>query len=150
MVYGHAPSNEVRGSEQTYGATKLAEHYLSGLERAQEWPNGAPSRLAVGRTSFYEWKQLFQIPGVEGLKNQRPSHMAHRQTTPPDTVKRVEELTLYQLGYGFNQLEALLSPEGRPPLALTVLKILHNAGLDIRYDRCLPREPALQPRRRSN
>ena len=120
-------------------ATKLAEHRLSVLELAKELGNVAEAcrRRGLDRTSFYEWKRRFQTQGFEGLKDLPPIHKSHPQTTPPETVERIRELALEHPAYGCNRLEAMLSLEGRRVSAITIQKILNDAGLGTRYDRWL-------------
>ena len=120
-------------------ATKLAEHRLSVLELARELGNVAEAcrRRGLDRSSFYEWKRRFQTQGFEGLKDLPPIHKSHPQTTPPETVARIKDLALEHPAYGCNRIEALLALEGRRVSAITIQKILNDAGLGTRYDRWL-------------
>ncbi|HMB75488.1 MAG TPA: IS481 family transposase [Kiloniellaceae bacterium] len=120
-------------------ATKLAEHRLSVLELARELGNVAEAcrRRGLDRTSFYEWKRRFQTQGFEGLKDLPPIHKSHPQATPPETVARIGELALEHPAYGCNRIEAMLALEGRRVSAITIQKILNEAGLGSRYDRWL-------------
>jgi len=123
-------------------ATKLAAHRLSVLELAKELGNVAEAcrRRGLDRTSFYEWKRRFQTQGFEGLKDLPPIHKSHPQTTPPETVERIKELALEHPAHGCNRIEAMLSLEGRRVSAITIQKILNDAGLGTRYDRWLKLE----------
>lgn len=123
---------------------KLAAHRLSVLELARELGNvtEACRRRGLDRTSFYEWKRRFQTHGFEGLKDLPPIHKSHPQTTPPETVQRLQELALEHPAYGCNRLEALLALEGRRVSAITIQKILNDNGLGTRYERWLALEKA--------
>jgi len=123
-------------------ASKLAEHRLSVLELAKELGNVAEAcrRRGLDRTSFYEWKRRFQTQGFEGLKDLPPIHRSHPQTTPPETVARIGELALEHPAWGCNRIEAMLALEGRRVSAITIQKILNEAGLGSRYDRWLALE----------
>lgn len=120
-------------------ATKLAEHRLSVLELARELGNVAEAcrRRGLDRTSFYEWKRRFQTQGFAGLKDLPPIHRSHPQTTPEEVQARIRELALEHPAYGCNRIEAMLSLEGRRVSAITIQKILNEAGLGSRYDRWL-------------
>ena len=121
---------------------KLAAHRLSVLELARELGNvtEACRRRGLDRTSFYEWRRRFQTHGFEGLKDLPPVHKSHPQTTPPETVQRLQELALEHPAYGCNRLEALLALEGRRVSAITIQKILNDNGLGTRYERWLALE----------
>ena len=123
-------------------ASKLAEHRLSVLELAKELGNVAEAcrRRGLDRTSFYEWKRRFQTQGFAGLKDLPPIHKSHPQTTPPETVARIRELALEHPAYGCNRIEAMLSLEGKRVSAITIQKILNDAGLGTKYDRWLALE----------
>ena len=124
--------------------SKLAEHRLSVLELARELGNVAEAcrRRGLDRTSFYEWKRRFQTHGFEGLKDLPPIHKSHPQTTPAETVERIQQLALEHPAYGCNRLEAILSLEGRRVSAITIQKILNDQGLGTRYERWLALEKA--------
>ena len=123
-------------------ASKLAEHRLSVLELAKELGNVAEAcrRRGLDRTSFYEWKRRFQTQGFEGLKDLPPIHKSHPQTTPAETLERIKELALEHPAYGCNRIEAMLSLEGKRVSAITIQKILNDAGLGTKYDRWLALE----------
>lgn len=126
-------------------ASKLAEQRLSVLELAKELGNAAEAcrRRGMDRTSFYEWKRRFQTHGFEGLKDLPPVHQSHPMTTPPETVARIHALALEHPAYGCNRLEAMLALEGVRVSAITIQKILNEAGLGTRYDRWLKLEEQL-------
>jgi transposase InsO family protein len=123
-------------------ASKLGEHRLSVLELAKELGNVAEAcrRRGLDRTSFYEWKRRFQTQGFEGLKDLPPIHKSHPQTTPAETVERIRELALEHPAYGCNRIEAMLSLVGKRVSAITIQKILNDAGLGTKYDRWLALE----------
>ena len=123
-------------------ATKLARQRMSVLELAAELGNAAEAcrQRGMDRTSFYEWKRRFQTHGFAGLKDLPPIHKSHPQTTPAETVARIEELALAHPAYGCNRIEALLALEGRRVSAITVQKILGDRGLGSRTDRWLALE----------
>ena len=52
------------------------------------------------------------------MKELAPIHKSHPQTTPAETVARIEELVLEHPAYG--RLEALLSWEGQRVSAVTI------------------------------
>ena len=123
-------------------ASKVAEQRLSVLELAKELGNAAEAcrRRGMDRTSFYEWKRRFQTQGFEGLKDLPPIHKSHPMTTPPEVVARIHELALEHPAYGCNRLEAMLALEGRRVSAITIQKILNEAGLGTKYERWLKLE----------
>ena len=89
---------------------------------------------------FYEWKRRFQTQGFEGLKDLPPIHKSHPQTTPPEVVERIKDLTLEHPAYGCNRHEAMLALEGTRVSAITIQKILHELGLGTKIDRWLALE----------
>ncbi len=132
-------------SSRRDAASKLAEQRLSVLELAKELGNAAEAcrRRGMDRTSFYEWKRRFQTHGFEGLKDLPPVHQSHPMTTPPETVARIHALALEHPAYGCNRLEAILALEGVRVSAITIQKILNEAGLGTKYDRWLKLEEQL-------
>ena len=46
------------------------------------------------------------------MKDLPPIHKSHPQTTPPETVEKIETLALEHPSWGCNRLEALLRLEG--------------------------------------
>jgi transposase-like protein len=137
-----AASGNSENGEPRDTATKLARQRMSVLELAAELGNAAEAcrRRGMDRTSFYEWKRQFQTHGFAGLKDLAPIHRSHPQTTPAETVARIEELALAHPAYGCNRIEALLALEGRRVSAITVQKILNDRGLGSRHDRWLALE----------
>lgn len=137
-------STKSEGREKRDPATKLAEHRLSVLELARELGNVAEAcrRRGLDRTSFYEWKRRFQTQGFDGLRDLPPIHRSHPQTTPPETVARIQDLALQHPAYGCNRIEAMLSLEGKRVSAITIQKILNEHGLGTKYDRWLALERA--------
>ncbi len=79
------------------------------LELARELGNVAAAcqRRGMDRTSFYEWKRRFQTHGFEGLKDLRPIHKSHPQTTPPEIVEKIKVLALEHPSWGCNRLEGI-------------------------------------------
>lgn len=134
-----AQASKASGQGKRDATTKLAEHRLSVLELAKELGNVAEAcrRRGLDRTSFYEWKRRFQTQGFDGLKDLPPIHKSHPMTTPPETVERIGELALEHPAYGCNRIEAMLALEGKRVSAITIQKILNDAGLGSKYDRWL-------------
>lgn len=87
--------------------TKLAQGRLSVLELAKELGHVAEAcrQRGLDRTSFYEWKRLFQTQGFDGLKDLPPIHKTHPQTTPEPVVQRIKDLALAHPAYACNRHE---------------------------------------------
>jgi hypothetical protein len=89
--------------------TKLAHRRMTVLELAERLGNVSEAcrRGGMDRTRFYDWKRRFELQVLEGLKDLPPIHRSHPQTTPPELVERIVELTLAHPAYGCNRYEAL-------------------------------------------
>ena len=77
-------------------ALKLAHKRLTVLQLAEALGNVSEAcrRGDMDRSSFYEYKRRFQTHGIEGLKDMPPIHKTHPQTTPPEVVQQVLDLSL--------------------------------------------------------
>src|SRR5512137_3077538 len=77
-------------------ALKLAHKRLTVLQLAESLGNVSEAcrRGGLDRTSFYEYKRRFQTHGIEGLKDLPPIHKTHPQTTPPEVVQKVLDLSM--------------------------------------------------------
>ena len=75
---------------------KLAKQRLSAFQPAEVLGNvtEACRRRGISRTQFYEYKRRFQPHGLEGLKDLPSVHKSHSQTTPPEVVEKILELSL--------------------------------------------------------
>ena len=121
---------------------KLARQRLSVLELAERLGNvrEACRQRGVSRTQFYEYKRRFQTHGIEGLKDLPPIHKTHPQTTPPEVVERILELSLANPTRGCNWLHDRLQLEGVSVSAPTIQTILNKHELGSRYARLLKLE----------
>jgi transposase InsO family protein len=121
---------------------KLAHQRLSVLELAERLGNvrEACRQRGVSRTQFYEYKRRFQTHGIEGLKDLPPIHKTHPQTTPPDVVQRLLELSLAHPTRGCNWLHDRLQLEGVNVSAPTIQNLLNKHDLGSRYARLLKLE----------
>lgn len=121
---------------------KLARQRLSVLELAERLGNvrEACRQRGVSRTQFYEYKRRFQTHGIEGLKDLPPIHKTHPQTTPPQVVERILELSLANPTRGCNWLHDRLQLEGVSVSAPTIQSILNKHDLGSRYARLLELE----------
>jgi len=121
---------------------KLARQRLSVLELAERLGNvrEACRQRGVSRTQFYEYKRRFQTHGIEGLKDLPPIHKTHPQTTPPEVVARIVELSLANPTRGCNWLHDRLQLEGVSVSAPTIQAILNKHELGSRYARLLKLE----------
>ena len=122
--------------------TKLAHRRMQVLELARELGNVSEAcrRSGMDRTSFYAWKQRYELHGLEGLKDLPPVHKSHPQTTRPEVVKRMVELALLHPTTGCDRYEALLAAEGERVSSVTIQKILNDKNLGSRRQRWLALE----------
>jgi transposase InsO family protein len=116
---------------------KLAENRLKMLQFAETLGNVSEAcrKLGVSRSQFYEYKKRFEQAGLEGLKDLPPVHKTHPQTTPPEVVERLLELSRSQPGWGCQKLSAKLRQQGLSLSAVTVQEILTRHGLGTRSER---------------
>jgi transposase InsO family protein len=123
-------------------ALKLAHRRLSVLQLAEMLGNVSEAcrRSGLDRTSFYEYKRRFQTHGLEGLKDLPPIHKTHPQTTPPEVVQKVLDLSLANPVRGCVWLSDKLKLEGIRVSSPTVQDILIKNGLGKRYERLLKLE----------
>ncbi len=116
---------------------KLAESRLRMLQFAQTLGNVSEAcrKLGVSRSQFYEYKKRFEMHGLDGLKDLPPVHRSHPQTTPPEVVEQVLELSRREPGWGCQKLSAKLKQLGVSLSAVTVQEILNREGLGTRSER---------------
>jgi hypothetical protein len=119
--------------------TKVIKHKLSVLEFAEALGNvsGACRQRGVSQTQFYDYKRLFQTLGIEGLRDLPPIAQHHPNTTPPETVEKINGLAMTHPSRGPNYLESLVKADGIQVSFVTIQKILEREGLGSRYDRWL-------------
>lgn len=116
---------------------KLAENRLKLLQFAQTLGNVSEAcrKLGVSRSQFYEYKERFEQHGLDGLKDLPPIHKTHPQTTSPEVVERLLELSRSEPGWGCQKLSAKLRQIGISLSAVTVQDILAKQGLGTRSER---------------
>ena len=121
---------------------KLAKQRLSALQLAEALGNvtEACRRRGISRTQFYEYKRRFQTHGLEGLKDLPPVHKSHPQTTPPEVVEKILELSLANPMWGCVRLSDQLKLMGISVSSPTIQKILIKHGMGSRYQRLLKLE----------
>lgn len=121
---------------------KLAHKRLSVLQLAEALGSvsTACKQAGMDRTSFYEWKRRFQTHGLEGLKDLPPIHKTHPQTTPPETVKKVINLSFEHPGWGCVKLSDMLRIQGISVSSPTVQNILIKHSMGSKYQRLLKLE----------
>ena len=121
---------------------KLARQRLSALQLAEALGNvtEACRRRGISRTQFYEYKRRFQTHGLEGLKDLPPIHKTHPQTTPPEVVEKILELSLANPMWGCVRLSDQLKLMGISVSSPTIQKILIKRNLGSRYQRLLKLE----------
>ena len=114
---------------------KAAQQRLTLLQLAEALGNisEACRRRGVSRTMYYEYKRRFQTHGLEGLKDLPPIHKTHPQTTPPEVVKRILEISLAHPAWGRNRLSDFLKLEGPYVSALKIQEILNAYEMGTRY-----------------
>jgi transposase InsO family protein len=112
------------------------------LELAQALGNVSEAcrRRGISRSQFYEYKRRFQTHGLQGLKDLPPVHHSHPQTTPPEVVKRLLELSLHNPMWGCVRLSDQLKLQGLSVSSPTIQKILIKHGMASRYERLLKLE----------
>jgi transposase InsO family protein len=121
---------------------KIAYQRLSVLELAETLGNVSKAcrQRGMSRTQFYEFKRRFQTHGFEGLKDLQPIHKSHPQTTPPEVVERILELSLNHPTWECARISDLLRLEGTYVSPPTVQSILNKHGMGSRYERLLKLE----------
>ena len=123
----------------TAAEKKLAHKRLSALELAQKLGNVSEAcrRRGLSRTQFYEYKRRFQTHGFEGLVDLPPIHHSHPQTTPPEVVDKMLEVSLRNPMWGCHRLSAQLKLEGISLSGITIQKLLDQRDLGSKYQRLL-------------
>lgn len=121
---------------------KVARHRLSVLQLAETLGSVSEAcrQRGMTRTQFYEYKKRFQAQGFEGLKDLPPIHKTHPQTTPPEVVERILQLSLSHPAKGCKYISDLLKLEGPYVSGPTVQSILDKHGMGSRFERLLKLE----------
>jgi hypothetical protein len=80
----------------TTAEQKLFRQRFSVLELAEALGNVSEAcrKCGIGRTQFYEYKRRIQTHGIKGLRDLPLIHHSCPQTTPPDVVQRIFDLSL--------------------------------------------------------
>ena len=99
----------------TVAEKKVARQRLSALQLAEKLGNvtEACRRRGISRSQFYEYKRRFQTHGLEGLVDLPPIHKSHPQTTPPEVVEKILDLSLNNPMWGCVRLSNQLKLMGR-------------------------------------
>ena len=126
----------------TIAEKKVVHHRLSALELAKALGNVSETcrRRGICRSQFYEYKRRFQTHGLEGLKDLPPIHKTHPMTTPPETVRKVLDLSMKNPMWGCVRLSDQLRLMGVSVSSPTIQNILIKNGMASRYDRLLKLE----------
>lgn len=121
---------------------KVAYQRLSVLELAEALGNVSKAcrERGMSRTQFYEYKRRFQTHGFEGLKDLPPVHKSHPQTTPPEVVDKLLEMSLNNPTWGCARLSDMLKLQGTYVSPPTIQNILNKHGMGTRYERLLKLE----------
>jgi transposase InsO family protein len=121
---------------------KIAHHRLSVLQLAEALGNVsvACKQRGISRTKFYEYKRRFQTHGIAGLKDLPPIHKSHPQTTPPEIVEKILELSLANPTWGCVRLSDHLKLQGISVSSPTIQNILIKHDIGSRYQRLLKLE----------
>jgi transposase len=116
----------------TTAEKKVVRQRLSALQVAEALGNVSEvcRRRGISRSSFYEYKRRFQTHGLEGLKDLPPIHKSHPQTTPPEIVEKILELSIQNPMWGCIRLSNQLKLMGISVSSPTIQKILikHELG----------------------
>lgn len=118
---------------------KLVQERLGALRLAEALGNVAEAcrRYGISRTQFYEYKHRFQAGGLAALGDLPPVHKSHPQTTPPDVLKKILDLSLKNPLWGCVRLSDRLKRMGIPVSSPTIQKILLANDLGFGYQRLL-------------
>jgi len=121
---------------------KVARQRLSVLQLAEALGNVSEAcrQRGMTRTQFYEYKRRFQTHGLEGLKDLPPIHKTHPQTTPPEIVDKILELSFKHPGWGCVKLSDMLKLQGINVSSPTIQNILIKHGMGTKYERLLKLE----------
>jgi transposase InsO family protein len=116
---------------------QIARHRLSVLELAEALGNvsAACRQRGMTRTQFYDYKQRFELQGIEGLKNLPPIHKNHPQTTAPEVVARIVALSLEHPAWGCVRLCEHLKLEGVSVSSPAIQRMLIKQGMASKSDR---------------
>lgn len=127
----------MEGSSVEAAEKKVARQRLSVLELAEMLGNVSEAcrRRGMTRTQFYEYKRRFQTHGLEGLRDLPPIHKSHPQTTSPETVETILNMSLANPAWGCRRLSDQLALEGRQVSAPTIQGILSKHGMATMADR---------------
>ena len=126
----------------TTAEKKLVRQRLSALELAEALGNVSEAcrKRGISRTQFYEYKRRFQTHGLEGLRDLPPVHHSHPQTTPPETVQKILDLSLKNPMWGCCRLSDQLQLQGVSVSSPTIQSILIKNSLGSKYERLLKLE----------
>jgi transposase InsO family protein len=126
----------------TTAEKKVIRQRLSALQLAEALGNATEAcrRRGISRTQFYEYKKRFKTHGLEGLKDLPPIHKTHPQTTPPETVEKILEISTQNPMWGCTRLSNQLKLRGISVSSPTVQKILIKHDLGSKYQRLLKLE----------
>lgn len=116
---------------------KVARARLSVLELAEALGNVSEAcrRRGMDRTQFYEYKRRFQTHGIEGLRDLPPVHKSHPQTTSPENVEAILNLSLQYPAWGCRRLSDQLALQGIRISAPTIQSILAKNDMATMADR---------------
>ncbi len=123
----------------TTAEKKVVRQRLSVMQLAEALGNAAEAcrRRGMSRSQFYEFKRRFQTHGIEGLKDLPPIHKSHPQTTPPEAVEKILEMSLWNPMWGCVRLSHQLKLKGVNVSSPTIQKILIQNELGSKYQRLL-------------
>jgi transposase InsO family protein len=130
----------------TASETKIVRHRLSALQLAEALGNVsiACKKKGISRTQFYEYKRRFQTHGIEGLKDLPPIHKTHPQTTPPDIVDQIIDMSIQHPMWGCQRLSDQLKLKDVCVSAPTIQNILNKNNIGLKYQRLLKLEEMSQ------
>ena len=101
-------------------------------------PAGLLGRVALGRTTFYDWIRRPHSCIVCRTCHRPPGGAFH--PTTPRRVAQIGALALPHPTYGGDMIKAILALQGRPVSAITVQKAVNDFELDSCYLREQPLE----------
>jgi hypothetical protein len=90
---------------------------------------------------------MSSVPIIEGLKGMPPIHKTHPQTTPPEVVQKVLDLSMASPTRGCVWLSDMLKLAGFYVSSPTVQNILIKNGMGKRDERLLKLEEREPPRK---
>lgn len=104
---------------------------------AQDLGNVSQACRALGmtRTQFYKYRKRLKKYGLLGLRNLPPVHKSHPQTTPPEIVQRVIQLSLLHADWGCSRLSTCLKEQNISISGPTIQRILSKEGMGSKNER---------------